>query len=47
LNQNDSSSQSATPVPLKPDDSGFETPQNERPRLTPEEIQRIIDGRGR
>lgn len=47
LNQNDSSSQSATPVPLKPDDSGFETPQNERPHLTPEEIQRIIDGRGR
>lgn len=30
-----------------PPDSGFETPQNERPHLTPAEWAQILDGRGR
>lgn len=30
-----------------PPDSGFETPQNERPHLSPAEWAQILDGRGR
>lgn len=35
------------PFKVTPPDSGFETPQNERPHLTPEEMFQLLNGRNR
>jgi hypothetical protein len=35
------------PFKVTPPDSGFETPQNERPHLTPEEMFQLLNGRTR